>query len=59
MRERTVAEQTRLVNTIRGHAAEFGLIAAQGISHVPQLLERIMVDENIPALARDLFATLA
>ncbi|EXL01865.1 MULTISPECIES: IS110 family transposase [Brucella] len=59
MRERAVAEQTRLVNTIRGHAAEFGLIAAQGISHIPQLLERIMVDENIPALARDLFASLA
>jgi len=59
MRERAVAEQTRLVNTIRGHAAEFGLIAAQGISHIPQLLERIVVDETVPALARDLFASLA
>src|SRR5690606_773304 len=40
------------------YAAEFGLTAAKGVSHIPRLLERVMVDENVPALARDLFASL-
>ena len=53
MRERVVAAQTQLANTIRGHAAEFGL------THISPLLERTMIDETIPALARDLFASLA
>lgn len=59
VRERAVAAQTQLANTIRGYAAEFGLTAAKGLSHIPRLLERIVVDEDIPALARDLFASLA
>src|SRR5690606_29130508 len=58
MRERAVAARTQLANTIRGYAAEFGLTAAKGVSHIPRLLERVMVDENVPALARDLFASL-
>ncbi|MHC2301814.1 transposase [Rhizobium mongolense] len=59
MRERAVAAQTQLSKTIRGHAAELGLTAGKGTSHIPLLLERIMIDETIPALARDLFASLA
>lgn len=59
MRERAVAARTQLANTIRGYAAEFGLTAAKGVSHIPLLLERIMVDESVPALARDLFVSLA
>lgn len=59
LRERAVASQTQLANTIRSHAAEFGLTAAKGMSHIAPLLERIMVDQVIPTLARDLFASLA
>ena len=59
MRERAVAARTQLANTIRGYAAEFGLTAAKGMYHIPFLLERIMIDESIPASARDLFASLA
>ncbi|MFW8609784.1 hypothetical protein [Rhizobium beringeri] len=33
MRERAVAK-TQLANTIRGYAAEFGLTAAKGMSHL-------------------------
>jgi transposase len=58
MRERAVAAQTQLANTIRGYPAEFGLTAAKGMSHLPLLLERIMIDESIPAVARELFASL-
>ncbi|MER8949864.1 IS110 family transposase [Mesorhizobium sp. M0809] len=59
MRERAVVAQTQLANAIRGYAAEFGLMAAKGMSHIPLLLERIMIDESIPAAARELFASLA
>ncbi|WEZ85373.1 IS110 family transposase (plasmid) [Rhizobium sp. 32-5/1] len=59
MRERAVAAQTALANMIRGYAAEFGLTAAKGISHISLLLERIMADGFVPDLARDLFASLA
>lgn len=59
IRERAVATLTQLANRIRGYAAEFGVTAAKGASHIPRLMERIMADENVPALARDLFASLA
>lgn len=59
MRERSVAAQTQLANTIRGYAAEFGLTAAKGMFHIPLLLERIMIDETVPVMARDLLASLA
>jgi transposase len=55
-RDRLSRERTRLMNTIRGHAAEFGLVAAKGIKHINPLLARIAADETLPALARELFA---
>lgn len=55
-RDRLVRERTRLSNTIRGHAAEFGLIAAKGLAHIKPLLVRIAADETLPPLARELFA---
>lgn len=59
MRERAVVARTQLANTIRGYAAEFGLTAAKGVFHIPHLLERIIADEDVPALARNLFTSLA
>lgn len=59
MRERAVAARTQLANTIGGYATEFGLTAAKGESLIALHLEPILVDENIPAFARDLFASLA
>ena len=58
-RERLVRSRTQLANAIRGHAAEFGLIAAKGASHVAELLALVQADESIPALARSVFAGLA
>jgi transposase len=55
-RERLIARRTQLGNTIRGYAAEFGLIAAKGVEKVEPLLVRIAADETVPALARSLFA---
>ena len=56
VRERLVRQRTQLTNAIRGHAAEFGVIAARGLDKIEPLLARIAADERLPALARTLFA---
>ena len=57
-RERLVRQRTQLANAIRGHAAEFGLTAAKGVSHIPELLAFVKSDATIPALARSVFEGL-
>jgi transposase len=59
VRDRLIRNRTQLSNAIRGHAGEFGLIAAKGKAHLGLLLERIQADESLPTLARELFAALA
>ena len=51
-RERLVKQHTELVNAARGHAAEFGIIAARGTAHLAALLERVQADPTIPDRAR-------
>jgi len=55
-RERLVTYHTQLINTIRGHAAEFGLTAAKGPSHIEPLLARVAEDARVPEFAKELFA---
>lgn len=57
VRERLIQMRTQVANSIRGYAAEFGLIAARGKCRIEQLLDRLATDRSIPALARTLFAT--
>jgi transposase len=59
VRDRLIRTRTQLANAIRGYAAEFGLTAATGRAHLVPLLERIEGDENLPALARELFTIQA
>jgi transposase len=59
MRERLVSARTSVANAIRGHAAEFGLVAAKGMAEIPQLLAEIASDESVPLLARELFEVQA
>lgn len=56
MRDRLVRNRTQLGNAIRGHAAEFGVVAAKGPDKMEALLARLAADETLPALARELFA---
>jgi transposase len=51
-------QQTQLVNAIRGHAAEFGVIAAKGTQNVAALLERVVADPAVPAAAQAMFREL-
>jgi transposase len=58
VRDQLVGRRTQLSNMIRGHAAEYGLVAARGLDKVEPLLARIAADEKLPALAKELFVTL-
>jgi transposase len=58
LRDRLIRSRTQLTNAIRGHAAEFGVIAARGVDKIDPLLARLTNDESLPALARSLFAHL-
>jgi transposase len=58
VRDQLVRRRTQLANAIRGHAAEFGLVAAKGHDKIAPLLARIAADETVPPLARELFAAL-
>ncbi|MER9613493.1 IS110 family transposase [Mesorhizobium sp. M0312] len=58
VREQLVRRRTQLSNTIRGYAAEFGLVAAQGLARIEPLLARIAGDATVPGLAKELLETL-
>ena len=51
-RELLVRQRTQLVNAVRGHAAEFGVIAAKNISQLPALLEAVAAEEAVPEAAK-------
>jgi transposase len=59
-RELLVRQRTMLINAIRGHCAEFGVVVAQGASKVSALIEMIEdhQDERLPALAREALGSL-
>jgi transposase len=59
LRDRLIRNRTQLSNAIRGYAAEFGLTAANGLTNLRPLLERIQADEGVPDLARELFGAQA
>jgi transposase len=58
-RDGLVRRRTQLSNRIRGHAAEFGLIAVKGLARLEPLLARIAADPRVPELAKAMFALLA
>ena len=52
-RDLLVGQRTQIINAIRGHLAEYGLIAPQGPSHVDLLIAHIEnLDSGIPVAAR-------
>lgn len=57
-RDLLVRQRTQLINAVRGHAGEFGVIAAKGTARVEALLERVAGDETLPEAARDMIALL-
>ena len=56
VRELLVRQRTQLINAVRGHLAEFGLVVAQGPWNVPRLLASMQEDRRVPELARQVLA---
>jgi transposase len=58
VREMLVKQRTAVANAVRGHAAEFGLVAAKGLPQVPTLLEAV-ARSPMPEAAKRAIAVLA
>jgi transposase len=58
VRDLLVRQRTQLINAIRGHLGEFGIIEAQGPWNVPRLLAD-MEEARLPELVRGLMRLLA
>ena len=59
VRELLIRQRTQAINALRGHAAEFGVIAAKGPANVVALMDRVSADPQIPEAARAMLAVLA
>ena len=53
-----IDQRTALGNTVRGHAAEFGVIAGKGTGNIGPLLSAIEQEAAIPPEAKDMFVLL-
>ena len=53
--ELMVNQRTQAINALRGHAAEFGIVAAKGCANVTALLAVLSAEEAIPAIAKAMF----
>lgn len=58
VRETLVAQRTALVNALRGHAAEYGVIAGKGLGNIALLLKMVAAETTIPATAGAMMAVL-
>ncbi len=58
VRELLVGQRTQLVNALRGHAAEFGLVTRIGAKGVAQLLADVAGESSLPAPAAEALALL-
>jgi len=60
-REQLVRQRTMLVNALRAHLAEFGMVAAQGLRNVGELVAIVRDDgdRRLPAVARQVLQVLA
>jgi transposase len=58
-RDVLVSQRTQIINAIRGHLSEFGLIAPQGPSHVERLITQIEDPASgVPEAARSCLVIL-
>jgi transposase len=59
-RDLLIRQRTMLVNALRGHLAEFGLIEAQGLHKVARLIAVVMDEEDgrVPDIARQVLKVI-
>ena len=58
VRQTLIDQRTALANALRGHAAEFGVIAGKGLGRIGALLSALEREPAIPPRAKDMFAML-
>jgi len=60
VRDLLVKQRTMLINAMRGHAAEFGIVGAKGREKLAVLLQRAAEEAaGVPALAQEMLRLLA
>jgi transposase len=57
-RELLISQRTQLINALRGHAAEFGVVAAKGTDQVAGLLAAVAEPGAVPPAAREVLEML-
>jgi transposase len=57
-RELLIGQRTAAINALRGHATEFGIIAAKGVVQVTALLDKLASEEALPTAAKNMFAQM-
>src|ERR671919_1805184 len=58
-RDLLVRQRTQILNALRGHLAEFGMVVAKGPAHVSQLVQAVEnPDEAVPETARPILTVL-
>ena len=55
VRERLVSVKSQLSNAFRSYAAEFGIVGSTGRQNVNALIKRVLEDDSLPEMARELF----
>ena len=58
VRDLLVRQRTQTINALRGHAAEFGIVAAKGTGKLGDLAARIAACADVPAAAKEMLALL-
>jgi transposase len=59
LRAQFIGRRTQISNSIRGFAAEFGLVAPKGLSRLGDLVADIRADAALPGLAGEMFEAMA
>jgi transposase len=58
-RDLLVRQRTQVINALRGHLAEFGMVVSQGPQHVPKLIAVVEdLTSELPGTARHILALL-
>jgi transposase len=58
-REQLIKQRTMNINALRGHLAEFGVVAAKGAEHVGELVEKAAAEGALPPAAQSGVTALA
>jgi transposase len=58
-RDLLMRQRTQLINAVRGHLAEFGIVEPQGVWHLGRVLRHLEVDDEVIEPARQVIGLLA